>query len=102
MKKKKIQPPPWMRGRRSLLLLSLAGGTVTLFILAFLLGLKSDNSAKLPLVMIFIVLFTFFYSPGAGAVPFVYSAEVWPNEGRGMCCYFLPPLVLSLLDNRTF
>ncbi|KAH8719559.1 major facilitator superfamily domain-containing protein [Phaeosphaeriaceae sp. PMI808] len=80
--KKSIDPPPWMRGRRSLLLLSLAGGTVMLLILTFLLKLDSGNSAKLPVVMVFIMLFTFFYSFGAGAVPFVYSAEVWPNEGR--------------------
>ena len=54
-----------------------------LFILTFLLRLDASNDAKLPLVMVFIILWTFFYSPGAGAVPFLYSAEVWPNEGRG-------------------
>ncbi|KAI9765689.1 MAG: hypothetical protein M1840_007247 [Geoglossum simile] len=78
----KYTPPRWMLGRRSLLLLSLAGGTVTLLVLALLLRLERENPAKLPAVMTFVILFTLCYSPGAGCVPFVYSAEVWPNEGR--------------------
>ena len=57
-----------------------------LFVLTFLLNLDASNPAKLPVVVVFIILFTFFYSPGAGCVPFVYSAEVWPNDGRGMSC----------------
>jgi MFS family permease len=81
-KRQKRRKVSWMLGRRSLLLMSLAGGSLMLFILALLLDLKSDNPAKLPLVVIFIMLFTLFYSPGAGCVPFLYSAEVWPNEGR--------------------
>jgi hypothetical protein len=36
--------------------------------------------------VLFIMLYTLFYSPGAGCVPFLYSSEVWPNEGRGMSC----------------
>jgi len=71
-------------GRRRLLLQSLAGGTVMLFILTFLLRLPSTNPNKLGAVTAFIFLFTLCYSPGAGAVPFLYSAEIWPNEGRGM------------------
>lgn len=55
-----------------------------LFILTFLLDLKEGNPAKLPVIVFFIIIFTLFYSPGAGCVPFLYSAEVWPNEGRGM------------------
>lgn len=74
--------PPWLCGRRSLLLLSLGGGTLMLFILTFLLDLKEGNPAKLPVIVFFIIIFTLFYSPGAGCVPFLYSAEVWPNEGR--------------------
>ncbi|KAF2002631.1 MFS general substrate transporter [Amniculicola lignicola CBS 123094] len=70
------------RGRRALLMTSLGGGALMLFILTFLLRLDPTNEAKLPLVMIFIILWNLFYSPGAGAVPFLYSAEVWPNEGR--------------------
>jgi hypothetical protein len=76
----------WLLGRRSLLLTSLIGGTIMLFILIFLLNMDKGNPAKLPVVVTFLILFTFFYSPGAGCVPFLYSAEVWPNEGRGMLC----------------
>ena len=71
-------------GRRRLLLQSLAGGTVMLFVLTFLLRLPPTNPHKLGAVTAFIFLFTLCYSPGAGAVPFLYSAEIWPNEGRGI------------------
>ncbi|OXV07371.1 hypothetical protein Egran_04865 [Elaphomyces granulatus] len=79
-RKKRLQFS-WLFGRRSLLLLSLGGGTVMLFILTFLQLLNTTASPSLPLVVIFIILFTLFYSPG-GCVPFVYSAEVWPNDCR--------------------
>jgi hypothetical protein len=90
-KEKNRELPRWLFGRRSLLLLSLGFGTLMLFILTFLLTLDESNPAKLPVVVVFIMLFTLAYSPGAGCVPFLYSAEVWPNEGRGMSCPFLPP-----------
>jgi hypothetical protein len=88
--RKKPKLPAWLYGRRSLLLLSLSGGTVMLFIMTFLLDLNETNPAKLPFVVLFIMLFTLCYSPGAGCVPFLYSAEVWPNEGRGMSPSLLP------------
>ena len=47
-----------------------------------------DNATtRLGLVALFIYLFDIFYSPGAGPVPFTYSAEVWPITHRdiGMC-----------------
>jgi len=53
-----------------------------LFILTFLLKLPASNSHKLGAVTAFVFLFTLCYSPGAGAVPFLYSAEIWPNEGK--------------------
>ena len=89
---KKFKLPARLHGRRALLLLSLSSGTVVLFILTFLLRLKETNSAKLPFVLLFIILFTLCYSPGAGCVPFIYSSEVWPNEGRDMSYFpFLYP-----------
>jgi hypothetical protein len=96
-KKRKRQLPRWLFGRRSLLLLSLAGGTLILFILTFLLDLNESNPAKLPVIVVFVMLFTLCYSPGAGCVPFLYSAEVWPNEGRGMSCPILLPLLCPIL-----
>ena len=92
-KEKNRELPRWLFGRRSLLLLSLGFGTLMLFILTFLLTLDESNPAKLPVVVTFIMLFTLAYSPGAGCVPFLYSAEVWPNEGRGMSCPFRPTLL---------
>ncbi|KAE9378467.1 MFS general substrate transporter [Stipitochalara longipes BDJ] len=80
--RRKFKLPAKLHGRRALLLLSLSSGAVVLFIITFLLDMKDTNSAKLPLVCLFIILFTLCYSPGAGCVPFVYSSEVWPNEGR--------------------
>ena len=82
--KRMLRPARRLRGRRSLLMISLGGGTAMLLVLTILLNLNESSPAKLPLVVIFIMLFTLFYSPGAGCVPFVYSAEVWPNDGRGM------------------
>jgi Sugar (and other) transporter len=72
-----------------------------LLILAILLHLNEYNPATAhPLVVIFILLFTLCYSPGAGCVPFIYSAEVWPNEGRGMSCLTLlsSPLFRTILS----
>jgi hypothetical protein len=83
-------------GRRRLLLQSLFSGTVMLFILTFLLRLPKENSAKLGAVTTFIFLFTLCYSPGAGAVPFLYSAEIWPNEGRGMLVLLCACAILML------
>ncbi|KAG8531884.1 uncharacterized protein KY384_003520 [Bacidia gigantensis] len=70
------------RGRRFLLLLSLFGGVFTLLITALCFNIPEGNSARLPLVALFIMIFTVFYSLGAGAIAFLYCAEVFPNEGR--------------------
>ena len=45
--------------------------------LTLLPNLDEGNPAELPVVVIFIMLFTFCHSPGAGCVPFLYLAEVW-------------------------
>jgi Sugar (and other) transporter len=73
-----------------------------LLILAFLLDLNEENPAKQPLVVMFILLFALCYSPGAGCVPFTYSAEVWPNEGRGVSRLVLlsSPLFRTMLYQR--
>ena len=88
-----------LNGRRSLLILSLGGGTVMLFMLSFVLAFVDEgNPAKLPVVFVLIALFTFTYSPGAGCVPFLYSAEVWPNEGRGAFFMLLALIALLILS----
>ena len=65
-----------MRGRRFLLLLSLAGGMVTLLITSLCFNIHQSSPARLPLIALFIYVFTLFYSVGAGAIPFLYCAEV--------------------------
>ena len=65
-----------MRGRRFLLLLSLAGGMVTLLITSLCFNIHESSPARLPLIALFTYVFTLFYSPGAGAIPFLYCAEV--------------------------
>ncbi|KAF2792803.1 MFS general substrate transporter [Melanomma pulvis-pyrius CBS 109.77] len=71
-----------LRGRRRLLLISMASGTAMLGGLAGLSTLSSDSPHKAPAVAAFVFFLAMCYSPGVGAVPFLYSAEVWPNEAR--------------------
>ena len=65
-----------LRGRRFLLLVSLAGGMVTLLITSLCFNIHQSSAARLPFIAFFIYLFTLFYSVGAGAIPFLYCAEV--------------------------
>ena len=65
-----------LRGRRFLLLVSLAGGMVTLLITSLCFNIHQSSAARLPLIAFFIYVFTLFYSVGAGAIPFLYCAEV--------------------------
>jgi len=41
-----------------------------------------SNSARIGVVAFFLILYTLFYSPGAGVVPFLYSSEIWPLAHR--------------------
>ena len=88
------------RGRRFLLLTSLAAGVITLLLTSVMF--KLDESKRTPLIIFFTIVFTVFYSPGAGAIPFLYCAEIFPNEGRelGMSwstfCNFLGAGLLAL------
>ena len=61
-----------LRGRRFLLLLSLAGGFFTLLITSLLFQIDNNSSARLPLIALFVMLFTMFYSLGIGPIPFLY------------------------------
>lgn len=70
-------------GRRSLLL-----STFPLMML-MLIGtslcihfIPTDSSAHLGVLALFVYLFAVVYSPGAGPVPFTYSAEVFPLSHR--------------------
>ena len=94
---------PKFRGRRFLLLTSLGSGVVTLFLTAMMFYIDHSNPARTPMIILFLMIFTAFYSPGAGAIPFLYCAEIFPNEGRelGMSwstfCNFLGAGLVALV-----
>ena len=71
------------RGRRFLLLTSLLAGTFLLILTGAMFLLPIENAARTPMIVFFIMLFTANYSPGAGCIPFLYTSEIFPNEGRG-------------------
>ncbi|OGM51380.1 MFS transporter [Aspergillus bombycis] len=70
------------RGRRLLLLISLAGMFFSLLAIGFFFQIEADK-VRLALVSTFAIgFFTFFYGIGAGPVPFTFSAEVFPLAFR--------------------
>jgi sugar porter (SP) family MFS transporter len=69
-------------GRRTLLLFTFPMMTWTLLAAGFCFFISDTSSARLPLIALFIYMFTAFYSPGEGPVPFTYSAEVFPLSHR--------------------
>ncbi|KAI0744237.1 hypothetical protein C8Q80DRAFT_1107713 [Daedaleopsis nitida] len=69
-------------GRRSLLLFTFPQMAWTLLAAGFCFYIPSDNKAHLGIIALFIYLFTAFYSPGEGPVPFTYSAECFPLSHR--------------------
>lgn len=44
--------------------------------------IPTDVSARVPLIALFVYIFTAFYSPGIGPVPFVYASEAFPLSHR--------------------
>ena len=64
-----------LRGRRFLLLLSLFGGAVTLLITSLCFNIHEGSPARLPLIAFFIIIFTLFYSIGAGMCPKSYPSS---------------------------
>ena len=70
------------KGRRFLLMVSLAAMVPLLIATGFSFDANSD-SAQLGVVGTFVILFTLAYRPGAGVVPFLYSSEIFPQVLRG-------------------
>ena len=62
----------------------------TLLAAAFCFYIPISNPGHLPAIAVFIYLFSAFYSPGEGPVPFTYSAEAFPLFHRGMYPILLP------------
>lgn len=74
------------KGRRFLMLTSLFGMIWSLLAIAYCFDIgppDKPSSTKLGLVITFCIIFVFFYSIGAGPVPFTLSAEVFPLAFRG-------------------
>ncbi|GAA5855034.1 hypothetical protein JCM9279_005730 [Rhodotorula babjevae] len=68
-------------GRRALLLFTLPFLSLFMFVAGAGFYISS-NSGQLAMVTTGIYLFAAFYGPGAGPVPFTYSAEVYPLQVR--------------------
>ena len=69
-------------GRRALLLFTFPNMAWTLLVAGLCTLIPVENKAHLGLVALFVYIFTMFYSPGEGPVPFTYSAEVFPLSHR--------------------
>lgn len=65
-------------GRRALLLVTFPNMAWTLLAAAFCFKIPNSSPAHRPVLALFIYLFSAFYSPGEGPVPFTYSAEAFP------------------------
>ncbi|KAL4872658.1 hypothetical protein BDV12DRAFT_193380 [Aspergillus spectabilis] len=102
------------KGRRLLLLVSLAGIFVTLVAISSFYLIPSEHT-RLGLISVFtIVIFLLFYGIGAGPVPFTFSAEVFPLAfrevgmsfsvminflGLGLLVLFVPEITRVFGDN---
>ncbi|KAJ7291220.1 hypothetical protein C8J57DRAFT_1429735 [Mycena rebaudengoi] len=90
-------------GRRNLLLSTFPNMAWSLLAAGLCFLIPEGNSARLPLIALFIFIFGAFYSPGEGPVPFTYSAEVFPITHREMgmswavatCLFFSSVLSLT-------
>ncbi|KAJ7124934.1 hypothetical protein C8R44DRAFT_781836 [Mycena epipterygia] len=76
-------PAVWF-GRRNLLLFTFPNMAWSLLTAGLCFLIPESNSARIPLIALFIFIFAAFYSPGEGPVPFAYSAEVFPLTHREM------------------
>ncbi|KAJ0425053.1 hypothetical protein BJY00DRAFT_298952 [Aspergillus carlsbadensis] len=70
------------KGRRFILLISFVGMTISLLMASFSFQIISEGGRIAAVSILVIVLFTSFYSIGAGPVPFTLSAEIFPLAFR--------------------
>ncbi|KAK8869561.1 hypothetical protein IAR55_000128 [Kwoniella newhampshirensis] len=69
-------------GRRNLLTTTFPLMALALFWAGSMFYMDEGNSARVPIIALAVYLFTAFYSPGMGPVPFVYAAESYPLTHR--------------------
>jgi len=69
-------------GRRSLLLFTFPNMAWSMLAVGLCSLIPPSNTAHLALMAFFIYVYSAFYSPGEGPVPFTYSAEVFPLSHR--------------------
>ena len=91
-------------GRRTLLLITFPSMAICLFFTGFSFFIPDDtmHTARIACIALGIYLFGVVYSPGAGPVPFTYSAEAYPlyvrSYGMSVGQFTLPDLAQSRLD----
>ncbi|KAI1644275.1 uncharacterized protein F4817DRAFT_367751 [Daldinia loculata] len=69
-------------GRRPLLLFTFPNMAWSLLAAGFCTLIPKTSAAHTGLVALFVYVFAMFYSPGAGPVPYTYSAEIFPLSHR--------------------
>ncbi|KAI5235521.1 hypothetical protein E4T43_09211 [Aureobasidium subglaciale] len=69
-------------GRRNLLLGTFPQMAWCLLGCGFAFLMSNDNSAKIPLIALFVFLFGAFYGPGIGPIPSIYFSEAFPLSHR--------------------
>ncbi|KAK4135632.1 hypothetical protein BT67DRAFT_256629 [Trichocladium antarcticum] len=81
-------------GRRNLLLATFPFMALFLFFTGFSFWIPDGTPAHIGCIALGVYLFTMVYSPGAGPVPFVYSAEAYP--------LYIRPIGMSLATATTW
>ncbi|KAJ5993314.1 hypothetical protein N7451_009038 [Penicillium sp. IBT 35674x] len=75
-------------GRRNLLLFTFPNMAWCLLAAGLCFLLPSDSSARVPLIALFIYLFTALYGPGMGPIPSIYFGEAFPLSHRELGAAF--------------
>lgn len=69
-------------GRRNLLLFTFPNMAICLLAAGLCFLLPTDSSARVPLIALFVYLFTALYGPGMGPIPSIYFSEAFPLSHR--------------------
>ncbi|KAG8408620.1 hypothetical protein J3458_019645 [Metarhizium acridum] len=69
-------------GRRNLLLVTFPNMAWCLLAAGLCFLMPTDSSARIPLIALFIYVFTAFYGPGIGPLPSIYFSESFPLSHR--------------------